>query len=250
MPSRHRSSGRPCRPACATTDHSHVPYPSVWNSHHRSEPFAPSKVNRVGSIRSTGIARPSARSLTRAATSSERAARVRATQSWNRSAEATSPTFPAYRGYAWLRDGSFTAEGVSRYGDVASADRFHDWVARTLAARSDEVAALVRDRAEGRAIPVERMLPTRFTFDGANGSDLWWEFQTDGYGTWLWSVVAHAGRHGLPLDRWRDGIAVATAYLVAFWDLPCYDWWEEHVEQQHVSTLGPGSTWASTTPTS
>jgi len=149
-----------------------------------------------------------------------------------------SPTFPAYRGYAWLRDGSFTAEGVSRYGDVASADRFHDWVARTLAARSDEVAALVRDRAEGRAIPVERMLPTRFTFDGANGSDLWWEFQTDGYGTWLWSVVAHAGRHGLPLDRWRDGIAVATAYLVAFWDLPCYDWWEEHVEQQHVSTLG------------
>ncbi|MDQ3788570.1 MAG: glycoside hydrolase family 15 protein, partial [Actinomycetota bacterium] len=38
-----------------------------------------------------------------------------------------SPTFSAYRGFAWLRDGSFTAEGISRYGDVGSANRFHDW---------------------------------------------------------------------------------------------------------------------------
>jgi GH15 family glucan-1,4-alpha-glucosidase len=82
------------------------------------------------------------------------------------------------------------------------------------------------------------MLPTRFTFEGADGSDPWWDFQTDGYGTWLWSVVTHANRHGLDLDRWRGGIEVAVDYLVAFWDRPCYDWWEEHVEQQHVSTLG------------
>jgi GH15 family glucan-1,4-alpha-glucosidase len=149
-----------------------------------------------------------------------------------------SPTFSAYRGYAWLRDGSFTAEGVSRYGDVASADRFHDWVDRTLSARAGEVAELARARAEGREVPVERMLPTRFTFDGANGSDPWWDFQTDGYGMWLWAVVVHARRHGLALARWAEGIRVATQYLTAFWDRPCYDWWEEHVEQQHVSTLG------------
>lgn len=149
-----------------------------------------------------------------------------------------SPTFSAYRGYAWLRDGSFTAEGMSRYGDVDSANRFHGWVARTLHARAGEVAELARARSEGRDVPVERMLPTRFTFDGANGSDPWWDFQTDGYGMWLWSVVAHARRHGLALDRWADGIRVATRYLTSFWDRPCYDWWEEHVEHQHVSTLG------------
>lgn len=148
------------------------------------------------------------------------------------------PTFSAYRGYAWLRDGSFTAEGISRYGDVASADRFHDWVNGVLGRRRDQVTDLVAAVARGKQPAVEQMLPTRFTFDGSNGSDPWWDFQTDGYGMWLWSVVTHASRHGVELDRWRDGIEVATDYLFAFWDRPCYDWWEEHVEQRHVSTLG------------
>lgn len=145
-----------------------------------------------------------------------------------------SPTFSAYRGYAWLRDGSFTAEGVSRYGDVASADRYHDWVCGVLSKRRNQVDALV---ADGNP-PNEAMLPTRFTFGGADGSDPWWDFQTDGYGTWLWSVVTHAGRHSLDLTRWRPGIEVAVDYLLSFWDRPCYDWWEEHDEHRHVSTLG------------
>ncbi|WP_372594327.1 glycoside hydrolase family 15 protein [Actinotalea sp.] len=149
-----------------------------------------------------------------------------------------SPTFSAYRGYAWLRDGAFTAEGISRYGDVTSASRFHDWVAGVLADRAEVVATLCRDAADGREIPLDRMLPTRFTFDGGAGSDPWWDFQTDGYGTWLWSLVEHAGRHGLDLERWRAGIEVAVDYLTTFWSRPCYDWWEEHVEERHVSTLG------------
>jgi GH15 family glucan-1,4-alpha-glucosidase len=41
----------------------------------------------------------------------------------------------------------------------------------------------------------------------------------------------------LELSRWQAGIEVAVDYLVAFWDRPCYDWWEEHVERRHVSTL-------------
>ena len=49
------------------------------------------------------------------------------------------PSFSAYKGYAWLRDGSFTAEGVSRYGDVASTGRFHDWVDRVLRSRRAQV---------------------------------------------------------------------------------------------------------------
>ncbi|HEV7713651.1 MAG TPA: glycoside hydrolase family 15 protein [Asanoa sp.] len=149
-----------------------------------------------------------------------------------------SPTFSAYRGYAWLRDGGFTAEGVSRFGDVTSANRFHDWVSRVLADRRGQVDDLCALRSAGAVVPIERMLPTRFTFDGQNGSDPWWDFQTDGYGIWLWSVVTHAERHGLDLARWRPGIDVAVDFLAAFWDLPCFDWWEEHDEHRHVSTLG------------
>lgn len=148
------------------------------------------------------------------------------------------PTFSAYAGYAWFRDGAFTAEGVSRYGDVASADAFHDWCSWVLADRREQVAALVA-RARAGAPPVlEEMLPTRFTYGGEPGADAWWDFQTDGYGMWLWAVVTHAERHQLDLSRWWDGIEVAVDYVCTFWDLPCYDWWEEHVEHRHVSTLG------------
>jgi len=148
-----------------------------------------------------------------------------------------SPDFSAYAGYAWLRDGAFTAEGVSRYGDAGSAGRFHDWVARTLAGRRGQVDGLLAVAAEGRTPPRAEMLPTRFTFAGEDGSDEWWDFQTDGYGTWLWAVVTYARRHGHGLDRWRAGIEVAVDYLTAFWSAPCYDWWEEHAEHRHVSTL-------------
>lgn len=147
------------------------------------------------------------------------------------------PTFSAYRGFAWLRDGGFTAEGLSRYGDAAAAGRFHSWVTALLRRRREQVDALAHRRARGEIPPLEQMLPTRFTFEGADGTDPWWDFQTDGYGTWLWSVVTHAQRHGEDLEQWRTGVEVAVDYLVAFWDLPCYDWWEEHVEQRHVSTL-------------
>ena len=149
-----------------------------------------------------------------------------------------SPTFSAYRGYAWLRDGAFTAEGVSRFGDTDSVERFHDWVDGVLVRRRGQVEELLASAAAGAAISPNWMLPTRFTFTGDNGSDPWWDFQTDGYGIWLWSLVAHAQRHGADLVRWRAGIEVAVDYLTAFWDLPCYDWWEEHGEQRHVSTLG------------
>lgn len=149
-----------------------------------------------------------------------------------------SPTFSAYAGYAWLRDGAFTAEGVSRHGDIDSADRFHDWANTVLTRRRGQVDGLVAAANRGEQPPNEAMLPTRFTLDGDDGSDPWWDFQTDGYGTWIWSAVTHARRHGLDLGRWQGGIDVAVDYLTAFWDRPCYDWWEEHVAQRHVSTLG------------
>lgn len=148
-----------------------------------------------------------------------------------------SPTFSAYTGYAWLRDGSLTAEGMSRYGDVDSVDRFHDWFDGVLAARRPQVDGLLARAAAGEEIPLADMLPTRFTFTGDDGSDPWWDFQTDGYGMWLWSVVTHADRHGIDPARWERGLGVALDVLLTFWHLPCYDWWEEHVEERHVSTL-------------
>ena len=149
-----------------------------------------------------------------------------------------SPTFSAYAGYAWLRDGAFIAEGVSRYGDVVSVNRFHDWANTVLSRRRGQVDDLVVAADRGEQIPNEAMLPTRFTLDGDDGSDPWWDFQTDGYGAWLWSAVTHARRHGLDLGQLQSGINVAVDYLTAFWDRPCYDWWEEHVEHRHASTLG------------
>jgi GH15 family glucan-1,4-alpha-glucosidase len=147
-----------------------------------------------------------------------------------------SPTFSAYRGYSWLRDGAFIAEGMSRAGAVESASAFHDWVAERLVERR-EMVSLLLNRLDQPILP-GAMLPTRFEIEPSGELDTWWNFQTDGYGMWLWGVVEHARRHGLSLDRWRVGIEVATDYATGFWSVACYDWWEENVDQRHVSTLG------------
>lgn len=149
-----------------------------------------------------------------------------------------SPTFSAYQGYSWFRDGAFIADGMSAAGAIDSASRFFDWCDRMLAQRRDRIAEIVAAEVAGTPLPDEHMLATRFTFDGLEGDDEWWDFQTDGYGTWVWACIAHAERHGLSLDRWAEGIRLSVDYLLATWTRPCYDWWEEHREQVHVSTLG------------
>lgn len=149
-----------------------------------------------------------------------------------------SPTFSAYKGYSWLRDGSFIAEGMSRFGAVDSVNEFHGWVNDTLAARRGQVDALLVRHEAGEEIPLADMLPTRFTFEGLDGSDPWWDFQTDGYGMWLWQVGEHVTRYGEEPAQWADGMAVAFDFAAAFWKMNCYDWWEEHSECTHTSTLG------------
>jgi GH15 family glucan-1,4-alpha-glucosidase len=150
-----------------------------------------------------------------------------------------SPTFSAYRGYSWLRDGAFIAEGVSRYGGVAEAGAFHAWCARIVADRAGRVDALVERAARGETVGHAEMLPTRFTLDGLDGDDEWWDFQLDGYGTWLWALAEHTARHGTAVPGELDkGVRATARYLAAFWSSPCYDWWEEHVDQRHVATLG------------
>ncbi|WP_283134565.1 glycoside hydrolase family 15 protein [Rhizohabitans arisaemae] len=149
-----------------------------------------------------------------------------------------SPDFSAYRGYSWLRDGAFIAEGMSRSGDAAGAGAFHTWCARVIGARAGRVESLVERAARGEAVPAEEMLPTRFTLDGADGADDWWNHQLDGYGTWLWALDRHLNRHGADLPDAVGAARIAARYLTAFWRQPCYDWWEEHLDRRHVSTLG------------
>ena len=149
-----------------------------------------------------------------------------------------SPTFSAYRGYSWFRDGAFIADGVSAAGDAASAERFFDWCSGILLARSSEIASIVDGARAGRPVADSAMLGTRFTLDGADGADEWWDFQLDGYGTWLWAVAAHARRHGRTVERWLPAIELTVDYLMSSWGRPCFDWWEEHADHVHVSTLG------------
>jgi isomaltose glucohydrolase len=149
-----------------------------------------------------------------------------------------SPTFSAYKGYSWFRDGAFIADGVSSMGEVDSASAFFDWCARVLEDRADQIDRIVAAAAAGTPVADSEMLATRFTFDGRDGADEWWDYQLDGYGTWLWAVVEHASRHNLSLDRWQRGIELSVAYLRSSWQRPCFDWWEEHSEAVHGSTLG------------
>jgi GH15 family glucan-1,4-alpha-glucosidase len=152
-----------------------------------------------------------------------------------------SPTFPVYR-YSWLRDGAFIADAMSRAGAVDSAERFFRWCVRVIADRADRIAALVARAANGERVPAADHLPTRFTLDGREVGGEWWDFQLDGYGAWMWALETHVRRHGTapagtaPADV-LTAVEPCATYLAAFWDEPCYDWWEENAEGVHPSTL-------------
>lgn len=149
-----------------------------------------------------------------------------------------SPTFPVYR-FSWLRDGAFIADAMSRVGETGSAERFFDWCARTLLDRQEHIRSLVRRAERGEAVPPRDHPPTRFTVDGADSGEEWWDFQLDGYGTWIWALGEHRRRHGRePLaGDVLAAVELCVDYLAAFWSDPCYDWWEEHADRVHTSTL-------------
>lgn len=149
-----------------------------------------------------------------------------------------SPTFSAYRGYCWLRDGAFIADGVSAAGEVTSASAFFDWCSTVLLRHEGRIHAILAAAKAGTPLPNEQMLPARFTFDGGLGEHDWWDFQLDGYGTWMWAASEHARRHDLDTGRWRRAAELTVDYLLSSWERPCYDWWEEHDEHVHISTLG------------
>lgn len=151
------------------------------------------------------------------------------------------PSFPIYR-YSWLRDGAFIADAMSRHGRRDSAERFHRWAGRVVADRSQRIAELVARGRSGGTVEPEEHLHTRYTLDGREADGFWENFQLDGYGTWLWALRRHHDRHPQAEGPSLAPVAATVAYLAAFWEQPSYDWWEEHPEHQHVSTLA--SIWA------
>lgn len=145
-------------------------------------------------------------------------------------------TFPVY-GFAWLRDGSFTADALTRHGRAESPAAFHDWVSAVVTSRRDQAESIVAAVYAGAPIDPALCLPTRYTLDGGDGPPGWWDFQLDGYGIWLWALARHLQRHTIDPAPYRGAVELIVTYLAALWRMPCYDWWEEHDEQIHVSTL-------------
>lgn len=147
-----------------------------------------------------------------------------------------SPHFAPYQ-YSWFRDGSFIAEGASAAGLHEEATRFHDWCHLVLEREAPAVDRVLRMLAAGEQPSDADYLPARYRLDGTRQIDDWWNFQVDGYGTWLWALERHLGRTGLSAGGWASGIEVAVRYLVATGTNTCRDWWEENRDRTHVTTL-------------
>jgi GH15 family glucan-1,4-alpha-glucosidase len=147
-----------------------------------------------------------------------------------------SPNFAVYR-YCWFRDGAFIADAMSRHGRNRSAEAFFAWCARVVEARAARIDALIERKAHGAQIAPVEFLPCRYTLEGEESQEEWWEFQLDGYGTWLWALDKHARRGGGQVEVHAPAVELTVRYLAAFWSEPCYDWWEEHAEHRHTSTL-------------
>ena len=145
-----------------------------------------------------------------------------------------SPTFPVYQ-FSWFRDGAFIADAMSRVGAQRSADAFFDWCTRVLHGRRDQVLDLITRK--GTSIDRDEFLPTRYTLGGSDTGEQWWNFQIDGYGTWMWALIQHTTRHAISLKPYREAIELSVQYLCAFWSVPCFDWWEEHPDEVHPSTI-------------
>lgn len=149
-----------------------------------------------------------------------------------------SPNFHVYR-YSWFRDGAFIADAMSRTGQHASAEAFFAWCSRVLVARTAKIESLIDRHRRGQAIDANELLHARYTLDGDEALEDWWNFQLDGYGTWLWALGSHLSRWPRAnVDSFREGAELSTRYLIEFWKEPSYDWWEEHAGHRHTSTLG------------
>jgi GH15 family glucan-1,4-alpha-glucosidase len=90
-----------------------------------------------------------------------------------------------------------------------------------------------------QALRVDDYLHTRYTLDGMEAPGSWWNFQLDGYGTWLWALAEHIEMTGDVelLEEVMPSVELTVRYLEPLWMRPNYDYWEEHSDHVHTSTL-------------
>jgi len=153
-------------------------------------------------------------------------------------AYAASPAFAAYT-FCWLRDGSFIAHAMDRVGETESARAFFCWVAGVIRRYSWKVDRAVVQVQNGRTLGKDDYLHTRFTLSGEEAVDHWWDFQLDGYGSWLWALSEHVRMSGdrALASELADTVQVVVNYLTSLWRLPNYDCWEEFAQYLHPYTL-------------
>jgi GH15 family glucan-1,4-alpha-glucosidase len=149
-----------------------------------------------------------------------------------------SPDFPPYA-FCWLRDGSFIAHAMDLVGEHGSAKAFFRWAAQAIQRCGWKVDRALAQVKAGRPLGHDDYLHTRFTLDGEEGSDLWWNFQLDGYGTWLWALSEHIAMSADSTleQEVADGVSITVRYLSNLWMLPNYDCWEEYAGYLHPYTL-------------
>jgi len=153
-------------------------------------------------------------------------------------AYAACPTFPTYH-YCWFRDASYVAYAMDLAGCSDSAARYHDWAVHTILTHRAAVRRGLKKLERGLLPELGEYIHTRYHLDGSAETDGEWpNFQLDGIGTWLWSLSEHLRLTGRSLtDEQRQAIELCVDYLVALWDRPCYDCWEERPDRLHTYTL-------------
>lgn len=149
-----------------------------------------------------------------------------------------SPNFPAYA-YSWLRDGSFVAYSMDIAGQHESARSFFKWANDTISGYAWKVESILTKLDAGEIPNNDDFLHTRYTSDGKEGDAEWWNFQLDGYGTWLWALGEHLsfGQNRSRSNLFRGSVNLILRYLEAVWLQPNYDCWEEFSEFIHPHTL-------------
>ncbi len=150
-----------------------------------------------------------------------------------------SPTFSAYEGFSWFRDGAFIADGMSSAGAFDSSEKFFAWCANTIEPSGQIIQQHYDLHFSGEAFDPANALPTRYAFDQVEDPDEPWpDHQIDGYGSWIWALEQHSLRSGMNAAPFSHAVSLSIKYLLASWSSPCYDWWEENSDKVHVATLG------------
>ncbi len=149
-----------------------------------------------------------------------------------------SAEFPSYR-FSWFRDSSYIAYAQCRVGRFQQARDYFIWAAQTVRRFAWKADRAIANITAGKRLGPDDYLHTRYTADGLEDENQWWDFQLDGYGTWLWALGEYVelAQDGAILDEIADEVRVVYRYLSHLWQQPNYDCWEELSQYLHNYSL-------------